>query len=462
MALIKTRVSRVAVGIAATAVVLAGCSNGGGGTADETTLTVWTFKQSNVPGFEAAAKRFKERTGVEVQVQAFNADVAAYTTKLQSAAKTKTLPDLVAVNTGKEQQLGASGLLVDLTTSFDQAWRSELYPSVLTGSELTQAKIDASLADPKTSLKGLKAGQYFAIPYLGGTAGIVYANKSKLEAAGVDTSSAPATWEDWIAAMQKTVAADPENGGLVTGLKNPNTGLFWLFRPMSYLYMGSEKFYDRVGKNPATTWTSPASLQTFQLYNQLTPVWKPGVLSLDIDPADQAFASGKAAWDLGGTYTLPFVVDQGFKLDDLMAFPVPAPKGAAIDKLVLQNAPLVSLGVAAQSEHQKEAINFVKFITTREGASTFASAANDVSTVNLGSDGFKSNPLLGELVNQSFTGPAQERFTVNDFSKEPGAGADPSLTQSATILNKLVAKEGTPQTVAQEFQKLYAQTWAKH
>ena len=102
--------------------------------------------------------------------------------------------------------------------------------------------------------------------------------------------------------MKKTVASDAAGGGLVTGLQVPETGYYWLYRPMSYAYLGKDAFYGRQGKDADPSWDSTDSVKTLSLFDQLTPLWSPGVLALGIDQADQAFAANKAAWDVGGTF----------------------------------------------------------------------------------------------------------------------------------------------------------------
>jgi multiple sugar transport system substrate-binding protein len=80
----------VAAALSLTSLTACGGSSGSG---DLKTLDMWTFKQSHVPALRDVAKEFKKQTGITVHIEAYTPD-DAYTTKVQSAAKTHDLPDV--------------------------------------------------------------------------------------------------------------------------------------------------------------------------------------------------------------------------------------------------------------------------------------------------------------------------------------------------------------------------------
>lgn len=435
---------------------LAGCSGGGGGGGgDSDSLTIWTFKQSQVAALEAVGEAWTETSGTPVEVSVYTPD-DTYNTKIKSAAKSKTLPDIVSVHSqGEDWGLAQAGIIQDLSDDFDTEWQDSFLPGVMAGIDLTQERIDNSGDDPNTTLKDLTAGHYYSVPYLAGTPGVVFARTSMLEEAGVDTSAPPATWQEWVAAMEKTVANDPESGGLVTGMQVPETGYFWLYRPMSYAYMGADAFYGRQSEAADPAWNSPESTETLDLYDQLTDLWAPGVLALGIDQADQAFASGSAAWDVGGTFTLSSLTTFGLSADDVQVFPVPAAEGGQIQQITYQASPLIGASITSTTTRKDEALDFIKFLTSEDGAKIFASTALDLPATAIPSEDL-TDPLLQQLVGLISTDESGDAFAPNDFAADPAGtiGHD-----TAVALSGLVAKTSTVQQVADDLTAKYAAAW---
>lgn len=433
---------------------LSGCSSQGSDS--NNVLTIWTFKQSEVKALEKLGKIWGSQNGMTVKVSVYTPD-DAYATKVQAAAKSKTLPDIVSTHSQGQDWLWAqAGIIQDITSDFDSTWRDSFLPGVVKASTITAEKIKNSGSDPTTTLKSLKAGHTYSIPYLAGTPGVIWASKKALTAAGIDPATPPATWEEWVGDIKKTLANDPTNGGLVTGLQTPETGYYWLYRPLSYAYLGADAFTGRQSQAQDPSWTSAESVKTLDLYDQLTPLWSPGVLNLGIDQADQNFASGKAAWDVGGTFTLSSLSTFGMSTNDVSVFPVPAASGGQISKLSLQASPLVGGAVTSTTKHKEQAISFLKFITSVKGAEIFAESAEDLPATKIPSSSL-SSPLLKELVELVTPTGSGESFDPNDFSADPPGtiGHD-----TAVILAQLPAKSASVSTVASDLSSLYKAAWA--
>ncbi len=444
---------------------LTACSGGGteptSGTSGPTSansepLTVWTFKQSEVTALEAVGAEWTKTSGMPVKVSVYTPD-DTYTTKIQSAAQSNSLPDILSVHSqGQDWTLAQAGIIQDLGGDFDSQWQGSFLPGVIEGMDLTQDRIDNSGDDPATTLKSLEAGHFYSVPYLAGTPGVVFSRTSMLEAAGVDTSTPPATWGAWVAAMKKTVAADPQNGGLVTGLQVPETGLFWLYRPMSYAYLGADAFYGRESEAADPKWNSADSQKTIDLYDELTPLWAPGVLALGIDEADQAFASGKAAWDVGGTFTLSSLTAFGLSANEVQVFPVPAAEGGKISQLAYQASPLIGASITSTTTHKAEALDFIKYLTSAEGAATFAKVAVDLPATTIPADQL-TDPLLQQLVGLIATsGGSTDAFAPNDFSATP---AGTILHDAAVTLTERVAGTKNATQVADDLTAQYSAAW---
>lgn len=447
------RVVAIATAVA-TVSALAACSPGESST--EETLTFWTFKQSQVEALQAVGDAWGADNDMKVEVSVFTPD-DAYSTKVQSAAQAGTLPDILSIHSqGEDWKFAQAGLIKDLTDDFDSEWQGQFLPGIVDATAITQTQIENSGDDPTSTLKDLEAGHFYSVPFLAGTPGVVFARKSLLEAAGVDSSTPPASWEEWVEQMSATVEADPATGGLVTGLSVPETGLYWLYRPMAYAFLGKDGFYGRDSVDQSPSWDSPESIDTLKLFDQLTPLWAPGVLSLGIDQADQAFADGSAAWDVGGTFTLSSLATFGVDPDDIAVFPVPMSTTGEIQSISYPASPLVGASITNTSKHQEKALSFLKYLTSVEGASLFGSTALDLPATAL-PDSAISDPLLKQLVGVISTTTGDETFAPNDFSAQP---AGTVLNDSAVLLTNLPAGTDTPEGLGVKMSELYKAAWA--
>jgi multiple sugar transport system substrate-binding protein len=435
----------------------AACS---GGSADKNSsgaksLTIWTFKQSHVKALQAVATGFTQQSGIAVTVQAYGPD-DAFITKVQAAAKTGNLPDLMEVHTnGDDLTFGAAGLLTDLAKDVDASWLDSYRSEVRADGSVTQQYYQQSLgADAKT--KGIKLGQRFSVPLTVGTFGIVYANKQRLADAGV--TSAPTTWEDFVSDLAKVKAKDANAGGVSLGLKSPSTGLEWFMQPMAYGLLGPDKFRALWGKDPGTNFSSPTGSQVLQTYGQVTPYWMPGTQTLDIDSADLAFAQGKSTFDIGGTFTLAFLAQNGFDPGNVLAFPVPAPAAGAVKDLGLAPFTLTGMSVSATSKNRDGAVKWLKYLSGSDASATFAKSALDIPPTNLGSDPKAAvGPVLGSMIEAFGSGPSA--YNPGDTSYRPNAYDSGDV--GAELMNFTPLKTKSAPATGAALSKLIGSYWAK-
>lgn len=456
----RTRTRIAVAALAITAILIpAGCSSAQPEADDKKPLTLWTFKQSHVDALEEVGEKWSKESGRTVEVKAFNSD-QAFDTAVRAAARTGDLPDMIATHSyGEHFQYAQDGLMIDITEYFDDEWKGYLLKDALDISPLTQAQVDQAKTLDGTGWPDLVVGDVYAVPMAVGSAGVVYASKPALEAAGVDTSAPPATWEEFVESIGKTVEHDPENGSIVAGLQVSPVGYFWMYRPMSAAYLGKEAFDLRESENTKAGWNSPESLHTLELYSRLTPLWKEGSLNLTGDQADQAFAAGQAAWSIGGTFTLGFFKQQGMNADDVMAFPVPAPEGGEKSKVGLAMAPLVSLGVSTKAADPELAADYIKFLNSPVGSETFLSVAGDLPAGKVSDKAMDElSPLMRSMLGFADPGDEGILFNTGDFSATPQS---PTILQATSDeLNKIPAGAATPERVGDALTKLYADAWA--
>ena len=400
----KRLLSLVAAGAAGVA-LLAGC--GGSSGASGTTLTMWTFKQPHVKALQDAAAAFKAKTGISVNITAYTPE-DTFTSKVQSAAATRSLPDVMEVHAaGEDFTFGAAGLLTDLAPDIDSAWKSRFLKGTADSGLVTQQIYQQSL-NSKSSHHGIKQGELFSIPFTAGTFGVIYANKAKLQAAGLDPTATPKTWQDLINWFKATDTKDPAQGGVTLGLSDSSTGMDWLAEPLFYSYLGKAKYQALYGRNPALDWGSPNGQAVLDLYNQITPYWTPGAQTLPIDNADLAFAQGKSAFDIGGTFTESSLQQDGMDPGNIVAFGLPPAAGGAVGSAFrLAPIALTGLAITTQTKNSPAALQWLDFLTSQAQASKFAQTSFDLPDTDLGANASKDvGPYLSSLEAVFGTGDA--------------------------------------------------------
>lgn len=445
--------------LAAAVALVAGATacggSGGGGSGGGKTLTMWTFKQTHVKALQDAAAAFKAKTGITVNITAYTPD-ATFTAKVQSAAATHNVADVVEDHAGGEDwTFGGAGIIADLAPSVNAQWKSRFLAGTADTGLVTDAVYQASLK-PKATDPGVKKGQLFSIPFTAGTFGIVYANKAKLQAAGLDPTQPPKTWEDLISWIKATHDKDPQAGGITLGLNVSSTGLDWALEPLAYAELGKSAYQALFGKDAATAWGSPNGQKVLELYNELTPYWTPGSQTLGIDDADRAFAQGKSAFDIGGTFTMAAIQQDGLSPSDVVGFGIPAPTGGAVSDLKLAAVGLTGLSISSQSKNQSEALQWLDFLTTQAQAGAFAQASTDLPATDLGANAATLvGPSLSNLEAVFGSGDSAYNPIDNSFM-----GPTWDITQAGDLVVQMSPlKEQSPASTNAKLGAYNANTW---
>jgi multiple sugar transport system substrate-binding protein len=446
----------VFAGVAAATLALGMTACGGDDDTDTTgqPVTMWTFKRTHVAALEQVATEFKAKSGISVKVEAFTPD-DVFTSKIQSAAQTGDLPDVLELHAGGEDlRVGGAGLLGDLAADFPAAAQQRFLPNTRSAGLVTEGN-----RSTLEELKNAKVGSLFSVPFTAGTFGIVYGNREKIQAAGLDPDKPPRTWEEFIGYLQATTKTDPKQGGLSLGLKVSQTGFNWIYQQLAFAYLGQARFQQLFDKDPGQGFAAPDGLQTLRLYQQLSPYWIPGVSALDIDEADVAFAQGKSAFNVGGTFTLAFLAQNGMAPEKLVTFPIPPASGGKVSDLRLAPLALTSLSVSAKSKNRAEAVRWIDHLTSPEGSGAFAKASLDLTATDLGA---QADALLGPklaALQQYFTGPAESTYDAGNRSFLP---PDYDEVQVGDPLLKFSPLgETDPAATAAQLDKVFAAMWKK-
>lgn len=416
-------------------------------------LTMWTWKIFHVPGLEAIAKNFEDETGIKVTIAAYNPD-EVYRTKITTAAQSGDLPDILSYWSGGHWEMAATDLLVELTDKVDDEWKSNFLPGTFDRhSVFPQDKYDFCQNDPECAYKNIEVGQVFSVPYLAGQAWFVYGNKDLMEKAGLDPNTPPKTADEWLE-MMKTIKEKTDVPGLVTGVQNPDVLQFWVYNPLLITSCGVET-YDAI-YNGEDSFTNPCSMRVLDWLYEVAQndLWMPGILQTNIDPADVAFSQGKAAFDVGGTYTLGFLLSQGMDPDNLISFAIPPLEGSEYDKLEISPFPLIDAMVTTDSTHQEEALEFLRFLTSPEQMTVFAKATGDMPAVKV--------PADPETVGPAMVGLLSALSDWSPFNDSKAQMLDEPSKVLKIGLQQFITGETTPDDLAVEVDKANEAAWEAH
>ena len=393
---------------------LTGCTSATSATSDSKALTMWTFKQAHVKALETAATAFEAKTGISVKIQAITPD-SAFLTKVQAAAQTKDLPDVLEVHSGGEDRvLGGAGVLTDLTSAVSTDISGQFVSTIKDSGIVTAADFTASKVAGAPAA-GIVEGARYSVPFTIGTFGIFYGDKKKLAAAGI--TEAPETWEAFIADLKKTVAADPATGGMSLGFNGAtSTGINWILNPLAFGQLGKDGYAGLYSEDTAKDWGSANGKAALSLYAQLQGLWIPGTSNLTIDTGDQALVQGKSTWAAGGTFTYAGLVQSGMSADNILAFPLPAPENGMVKDLKLATIALTGLAVTKDSKDPSAAGKWIDFLSSSDVASKFAVDAAELPAANLGAD---AESILGPnltRLTEVFAGTAEQTYDVDKNS----------------------------------------------
>ena len=175
---------------AVSAIVLAGCS-GGGGEADDNTLTLWHFESDTSAmgiAWDEAIKVFEEETGAKVEFEEKSFEQIRSTAS--QVLNSNEAPDILEYNKGNATAglLASQGLLSSLDDAYEEyGWADKLAPSLQ-----TTARYDD---------KGIMGdGSFYGVPNYGEFVEVYY-NKDMFAANGLEVPTTLAEFEEVMAAF---------------------------------------------------------------------------------------------------------------------------------------------------------------------------------------------------------------------------------------------------------------------
>jgi len=318
MAVRSVRV-KFGVALAAVAMTVAGCS---GSTSDAgsksaaagpTQVTVWHYWDGNNGDTFAAMAKAYEASHKDTTLKLVNVPGSDLLVKLQAAAQSKTLPDVVIGDLVTVPRMAKTGQAVDLKGLIPASTWSDIYPEMLKF--------------------GTQGDKQISIPVSANTLAWMF-NKDDFTKAGIDPANPPKTWEALKAASVKIQAATGKPAfELFTQPGTDGEGVTWNFQ-VSLWQAGGEflnadntkaAFNSAAGKEALQFWSdlvkSKASplgpwgefekgkAASAQEGSWMVGIWKPkppfnfGVAQIPY-PAD-----GRAATNMGGEQAVVFAQD---------------------------------------------------------------------------------------------------------------------------------------------------------
>lgn len=247
MAVRSVRV-KLGVALAAVAMTVAGC---GGTTANTGSkakaagpveVTVWHYWDgNNGDTFGAMAKAY-EASHKDTTLKLVNVPGSDLLIKLQAAAQSSTLPDVVIGDLVTVPRMAKTGQAVDIKGLIPAGTWSDIYPEMLKF--------------------GTQGGKQISIPVSANTLAWMF-NKDDFKAAGIDPANPPKTWEELTAASAKIRAKTGKPAfELFTQPGTDGEGVTWNFQVS--LWQAGGEFLN--ADNTKAAFNSAAGIKALQFW----------------------------------------------------------------------------------------------------------------------------------------------------------------------------------------------------
>ncbi|MGG7308720.1 ABC transporter substrate-binding protein [Curtobacterium sp. AB451] len=401
-ALRRSITAMLAVG--AVTAALTGCS--AGSSADSGSKTVTFLSWDNAATMKPVVAAFEKANPGYTANLSYAPPVPQYIQKLQTLLGSGTAPDVFIITAENKTQIMNGGFAKDLSK---ESWTGNLADAA----KATYTK-DGKLYGAATSSWG----------------GGLLVNKQLL--AKVGATSAPATWDDFLALCKKLKAAG------ITPFYEGGDGM-----PVSLAALvGAEnaslggKMDDQIWSGKTTfekTWT-PSVKAWSELFDQ--GLESRSVAGLTGDQVTQQFEQGKVAmigtgsWALGG-------IQQSAPDLDLEYWPVPTPDGTAY----WAGAVAPGYAINAKAKDPVAAEKFVSFLQSKEGVEVFQKQTAAITTTA------DFQPKLDASLDQMTSAVRKGDFYLPAVSWPDHS--DVMSTQATALLQQLIAGKISPKDVTE-------------
>jgi ABC-type glycerol-3-phosphate transport system substrate-binding protein len=391
-------------------------------------VVIWHWMTDRDDALQKLAGDYEKIHGIHVRLELY-APSDAYSSRVRAAAQTNTLPDIFGV-LGESRDLASfikSGHILNLNPAMmesDKAWYKQFFVKAL-----------ANTTFEAGNQYGVEPGIY-GVPIDVTNIQLLY-NKDLFKQAGLDPEKAPQTWSEWMEDWHKIKAAGLP--GMVSGW-----GETWMIDCFASNYafniMGEKKVLDTFrGKVP---YTDPDWIKVLGLFDQIRTeeLLVPGVVTMINKTAEQTFANGKAAFAFNGSWCVN--VYRGMNPDLKYGVMLP-PRVSDHYPMRIWGGAGSSFMVNASSPHEKEAIDFLKWLSGAD-QQTYLSK----ETMNLPSN----KASVGQLPELLAAFGSQMDMTTHP-SQWPVAEFPTVIEAFDKGIQSILIGEKTPAQVAQDVEK---------
>lgn len=307
------KVRRLAAGMAALSLLVAGCSGGSGDKqeignaegdvkAEGETLSLWIMEGTNPeaePFFDELATAFQDETGAELDVQ-FVPWAEAHDKFVKSIAG-GTTPDVAEVGTTWTPEFADAGALVDLTDAVSEAGLDD---------DLVSGLVEAGTVDDAL----------YGMPWYSGVRSVVY-RTDVFEKAGIEP---PTTWDELVAAGEELKKAEPDM------IPFPIAGDSE-YGVDPFIWGNGGELAVEDGDQWTSEIDSPEAQEGIEFYTGLATehgLSSPAATTWDEADLSDAFTRGDVSMMIAGSWTPAALVEGNPDLEGKIgAFPIPGPDG---------------------------------------------------------------------------------------------------------------------------------------
>ncbi|RXZ82189.1 extracellular solute-binding protein [Paenibacillaceae bacterium] len=319
------------------------------------TITFMHFKSDVTDGIDKIIEQFEsEYKHIKVDVQPVKYD--DYYTLLKTKIAGGDIVDVFTLNAGGQTKLfNDGGYLEDLT---GKDFMANFEPNVLAEQAIE--------------------GKNYIMPLNAGPIAVFY-NKKIFSDLGIEI---PRTYDALIAAAEKIKASGKTPFAL--GWKDGWPLGMWLSRDFPSNTVLVEKqtdFFDKLEKGQAKFVDNPAALTVISHALDMFKYGNKDQLGVDYNGAIDLFAREEAAMMYMGTWPLGDIEKKNPELynDGMGYFPYPFSNDESLNKLEFN--PDASLAVNSNSEHKEAALQFLAFMSSKQGGDAWVNNTKSLSYV---------------------------------------------------------------------------------
>ena len=388
------------------------------------TITIWHWMVDRQEVFEDLAKRYEEEKGVRVNFEIFFPP-GVYSQKIQAVAPAGNLPEIFGI-LGEKKVLASfikGGYILDLTPYMETGWEERFKIQAL-----------ANIRFEEKNIYGIKEGIY-GVPIDLMNISFLH-NRDLFKKMNLNPDSPPKDFKEFLE-IARRAKKELNVEGFVCGWGE--TWLIWSFLTnYAFNIMGEEKFLSTLeGRIP---YTDPDWIRVFSIFSEMREIVAPEILTMSNKEAERMFAMDKAVFSFNGSWCINVYKGMNPELNYGVSLP---PKIGDYPMKIWGGAG-TSFMVNPNSPYKEEAVEFLKWLTTKETQIILAKETNNLPSVDL--EGEFVLPQLNEFLKNIESTTHPDIWPVNEDSRV--------IEEINRQMQKIVIGRATPETAAKKIQRV--------